>query len=468
MEELQIAQQFDQGGPIAPANQSRSFLLLEIISLIVFLGGIVGLYLGWVIPFATQTNSSDPTRVPIREPQTYIPIIFITIFVTALLIFFVILFKNNWGKKTFWKQLALFLFVFAIATGMVALASAANIYGIITLGVILLLSPLLLLIPKVRQFFAGIWNPLKGFSGSIFGDVANMVGVLAGIGGAKIFPGSSIYWLGHAGAFLAFLVGASSLFLWSYGYATRQLELSEQDFFDNIKGLWLPGLLNLIVAEAVMLSLLIPVMDNNVHVADTGIPIFWTVIFSLFILLILISFISLGLIRTFMTRVRLRFLWPNAILILVMITNIVVIWAMFVPWSQDAYFPVWEKRFAFIVGIIGAIAWIVAEGASWIDLTKEWYQEGAARWKVDNSELTGTDFHILKYLTWEKNLWQILGGFGLIVYLSADFAEIAQTVFTEIQIKVWVFIFLLGAMFSFVGTIRGILNGVMNRFVPKN
>lgn len=451
-----------------PSNNTtwfeRNLKFVEIVSMIVFLGGIIGLYLGWVIPFATGN--------PIENPQTYIPIIFVTIFVAILLLFFIVLFKNSWGKPTFWKQLGLFLFIFGLTTGIIALISTTGIIGISIVGGLLFLSPLLLLFGAVRQFFKGIWNPLKGFSGSIFGDMANMIGVLAGIGGAKLFPDSAIYWLGHAGAYMAFLVGVSSISLWSFGYAYRNIFSDEDDdeedeykFFRDIKGLWLPGLLNLLVAQATFLALFIPIKTNQMQVSDNGIAIFWTVMFGVVLLAFLIFIIFTGVGSFGNSEIRFRFVIPNIILGLLIITNIVLVWVLFVPWSRDTYFPNWELLFAFIVGIIGAAAWIVAEGASLIDLTKEWFQEGAVMRR--EGDLTGTSFHVLKYLTWEKNLWQILGGLGLIIYLSTDYAGISQTIFTVLGIKLWIFIFLLGAMFSFVGTVRGILSGIMSRFIPK-
>jgi hypothetical protein len=60
-----------------------------------------------------------------------------------------------------------------------------------------------------------IWNPRKGLGGGAFGDFANTVGVLAGVGAYQLSQaGEGWFWLGQFAAFLAALVGLNLGLRW--------------------------------------------------------------------------------------------------------------------------------------------------------------------------------------------------------------------------------------------------------------
>ncbi len=87
------------------------------------------------------------------------------------------------------------------------------VYGIFVVFFLIVL--LLSWIDKQIEELSWLWNTTKGLGGGAFGDFANAIGILAGIGAYQLKDASpGWFWLGQIGAFLAMIIGLSLCLRW--------------------------------------------------------------------------------------------------------------------------------------------------------------------------------------------------------------------------------------------------------------
>lgn len=115
---------------------------------------------------------------------------------------------------------------FALVIVLSSLLGAHDRWWLFLYGSLMLLLPLFFLyslrkatsrlrLASVPNWLKSFWNVQKAFGGGLFGDFANTIGVLAGVGAYQLSKADeSWFWLGQFGAFLAALVGLSLVMRW--------------------------------------------------------------------------------------------------------------------------------------------------------------------------------------------------------------------------------------------------------------
>lgn len=312
------------------------------------------------------------------------------------------------------------------------------------------------------------WNVKKGLSGTIFGDSANFVAVVAGLSGYKILGdlGSGWWYLGLTGGWLALLVGLSLHARWlrqdrsplritlanPNGWADPLGKAQNPDVSFEQRG---AVVVSELVGLVTILSMLAPTSSNHTLVRIGG-------------------FVSAGLLLAFAIGS-----WVYAARVLGRIppgdeerrpVKGSAIWTVAVQFVA-AGFAIWFAvealgepasiaggfvTAATALGIVGAICWLLAELFSSWSTTKAWMQAQAVE--------------LLGYLKWEKNLWEILGALLAVVYLGISLSEPpppagqAPPPFVLEGKTLWTSIlFFCGALLGSIGTIRGIVAGILGQ-----
>ena len=371
--------------------------------------------------------------------------------------------------KASWKRVVLF----AVLAAVIALIIVGAVYFpfplLVILGVVFLFSTLVIAIAAERApdridalgtHSKQVWNPRKAFGGSIFGDVANTVGVLAGMGASRLFAPAAWWWLGHVGALLALVVALS--LLWR-GFMEKKRQRSQNPLIDAAPDENYAeadrrkyfGVLNLVVGFATWLSLMLITTGNANEVRRGDIRLLWF-IFSLAFLFYLLS-VTVYAARSGMDPTRRRAKGDIGILIVYWLLFVaLVIMAALINFRLDLFPQSFTTATAgAVVGLIGVLAWIIAEGANWGLLSFQFYEDQIIAVKA------------LDYLVWEKNLWQVIGGLTTMIFLSAVLADGVNSrpesagLQSQDAIRI---IFIVGATLSLIGALRGILSGILNRF----
>jgi hypothetical protein len=117
------------------------------------------------------------------------------------------------------------------------------------------------------------------------------------------------------------------------------------------------------------------------------------------------------------------------------------------------------------LGLISAVAWVVAEGLNTVPFTKAWLRQ-----PTDSLKLTD-------YLSWEKSVLQIVGAlllFSYIAYTLSPAGKVKRSIEAgviqpppSVGDAIWTAVFVAGTVLAALGTIRGIINGVLSQ-LEKN
>lgn len=366
------------------------------------------------------------------------------------------------ASKANWKRLLLFGGLLLVATFVILGANFFPFWMLLVLAILLvLLMGIALLnalvgqgsllgnwIATVSTTIAQSWNPRKMYSGTIFGDLANSLGVIAGMGASRIFVADVWWWIGHVAALFAFAVGLSLLWR-SFDETPNVMESHKKKII---------GLFNLIVGAATWLSLMLITTGNATLVRRLDIRILWLVLFGIvFVILIGITVKFQIVDRPLVSAKKAR---TNGLVVAAYWLVIVAVLTIAIILVVDVNLIVSSRATDVagpVVGIFGILFWIGAELESWISSTR----------KINEQGINGAS--VLDYLIWEKNSWEILGGLTTIIFLSAVVADAANG--TEAakglqSTELYRIIFFIGAIMALFGTLRGILSGILNRHTP--
>lgn len=356
--------------------------------------------------------------------------------------------------------------VIVLATGLILGAVFPAPSGIITLSILgggLLILTLLSAITMWRHpyhqwgWLANFWNPNKLFGGAVLGDVANMVGVFAGMGATRLFAAEAWWWIGQEAAVLALVVGLSLLWrsFWERRYLIRKYGIMEsswreymnrwteedRELLDSAEGSRVPGLANLVVGIATWASLMLVTDSKRSLVRASGMRVYWFV----FALLCLLFF----LLMIFALRKQLReYQRRDKVLLVVaalLLVAMVILAALFL-WQLEELFPSTPavSNAGAAVGIVGVIFWALAELWNWALITRQW-------------RLNFPAISIPDYLSWQKSLWQVIAASVTIAYLAAGIAGKDKEIVFQV-------LFILGATWGIGGTITGICGALTKRY----
>jgi hypothetical protein len=290
------------------------------------------------------------------------------------------------------------------------------------------------------------WHLLdKGLGGSAFADIANMVGVFAGIGAYRLVSGNPTlvkawWWIGQFGAFLAAVVSLSLLWRWVHPPAGSPADTQKLQKF--------PALFNWVVATGTIVSLYSPNNDNRSFVkldeaGANGAPaaIYW---------LVLLGLLVIALAAMLIYR-RKRFfedwqavLVSAAFMLITIAAAITVGIAIWKAYGTDD----WSVA-GTVIGMIAVTAWITGELINFIFVTRDW--------KPVNNYIK-----VVEYLDWEKNLWEVVGGLGTILFIAGNTWR--KTDWQTMND----YLFIIAASLGFLGTLRGILRGVLKQMYQEN
>ncbi len=357
---------------------------------------------------------------------------------------------------------------------------------IVTAGALLLLGLILKARAGEGHLLFGNWHlKEKGLGGSIFGDIANMLGVFAGIGAYRLVSGNpsltkTWWWIGQFGAFLAAIVSISLLWRWANtpDLPNGQLNTNSSEY----KQKW-PALFNWAVAAFTIISLYAPTTSNyplpglteqtfaslvcpgtqvvagsppECYVAlndNLGVVagVWWLFLLSL---LAISSFIMIGV------GIKRGRFWhdhedraASVLHISITLGAIGAVIAAIINAKNASYWGDWGTG----LGIVGVVAWIGGEFYNYIKLTQEW-------------QSNDTFISLLDYLDWEKNFWEFVGGMGTILFLigliiiSKQSGSFNWESFKQLNDVM----FIVAAALGFLGTLRGILRGIMKRMNPRD
>jgi hypothetical protein len=352
---------------------------------------------------------------------------------------------RNWrDMQGFFSNVAIFLaLVFLIDLVYVAAFDLPTLidgfWGYI--GIVILLGVLVLLhaITLLRFFYLlrprgpnpatqppqrlwGLWNWNKALSGSAFADLANSVGVLSGIGAHIILsqnPGW--WWVGHLGALLALVVGYSFLQRWLVEGRSETPEA---------------GVLNTTVGVFTILALLTPVSLNPAFLQGWH-PIEW--FWLLFLGLLTVTLPAALLFAQFNRYQSIHLEWRKLLvggLLFILLGGSFATLLAF-QWRNQQ-----SDSLVFWFGLVATGAWALAELISLGRLAQRWYTQ----WEVT----------VVTYMTFEKNLWQVVGALIIVVYLIAKQVG-------DVAAFGWSLTFAIGAAFAGFGTLRGIVMSLVSR-----
>lgn len=272
------------------------------------------------------------------------------------------------------------------------------------------------------------WNwKEKMYGGAIAGDLTSFVGVVAVINAHRAVDGDGWWWLAMFGGFLAFIVGASQLWRW--------IKLDENDQI-------VPMLLNLVVGITTAMSLFADPPSDLGYERWIVLSVWYAYLLGLgifFIALIVSDNLRarLNCEKTFTTRQRVS--WA-----------IFLFFLIFGTLGTLIGFPLsgFDNEIAsLIIGAIGVAAWTLAELFSAL--------RRVGRWAYNYEDWT----NLVYYLEWEKNWWEAVAGYAILIHAGADITYISRG-WGDLPAE-YDIVFLLGVSFGLFGTLRGILKGLI-------
>ena len=271
------------------------------------------------------------------------------------------------------------------------------------------------------------WNVKKGLSGMIFGDSTNFIAVAAGIGSFNILSFNRGLWLlGLLSGFLALAVGLSLHQRW-----VGQIEEYGKAPADR----WIT-----ISSELVGLTTILAGLVPKPETVDLIWP--YVGIASAIMLMVVGFFWAWRWIRHFRGQDRIGILWLVITCVALVVCLGFIIGFTFTSKAGEP--PGVYRDIGNGLGLAAIFFWIVAELFNTWTVTDD-FMKGNAPQKI-------TD-----YLSWEKSVWQIIGALIFMVY-SASIA-LNPTLQNE-PIKA---LFYYGVGLAGIGTIRGIIGGIINQ-----
>ncbi|MCB9423126.1 MAG: hypothetical protein H6667_25230 [Ardenticatenaceae bacterium] len=294
-----------------------------------------------------------------------------------------------------------------------------------------------------------VWNWDKALGGTVLADTANAIGVLGGIGAHTLLSNlDGWWWVGQFGALMAIIVGISIFQRW-----LLEVPQANGDWWLSDRAtVQASSILNILVGSLTLLSLMLPSQSNSSHVIanDVGpagltwIELFWFILISVLLIITIIQFVA-DPYRPQRQGAPRKYAYGISILVIFVLTLITLIVFQATATTSDYG----STAAGDVLGILAGFAWIAAEFWSFILISVGWRR----RWAIN----------VPKYLTWEKNIWQVTGALTIIVFLSAKINRGSGWSASE----GWTIAFVIGASFAGFGTLRGIFVGLMNRFFKE-
>lgn len=365
----------------------------------------------------------------------------------AILIGLFLLLLGLTASALAWKQPGWPILLFLLAAILAVVPGLSGLHPlvapcIIAASWIALLIAILVAKQNVNGYLLGDhWHlTKKGLGGTIFADIANMIGVFAGIGAYRLVSDDlqlvkAWWWIGQMAAYMAAAVGLS--LIWRWGNTPAGGGEGKQKW---------PGLFNWIVAAGTIVSLYAPTESNRLitgletgatnDIAGVAAGGIWL---ALLIFLVLVSWYILFIRRSrFFEDGKSRFVTIVFLLITIASILAVIFSIIGARSSQDWTIP------GTIIGILAIFAWIGGEFYNYVGLTLEF-------------KANQTYISVLDYLDWEKNFWEIVGGLGTILFL------IGNNFFKETFGNTNDILFYVAATLGFLGTLRGVLRGILKQ-----
>jgi hypothetical protein len=315
-------------------------------------------------------------------------------------------------------------------------------------------------------FYAGTsvpsWNTHKGLSGSIFGDTANFVAVIAGLGSYSLLGATKGWWrLGLIGGIMALWVGLSLHYRWIHNSTVIDGHGSSvQDRLVTLFSQW--------VGIFTILALLAPTADNLVlndppwSGSDASVVRSGTLTSTIGMSVVIILFLTtwapwnrLALVPG-SKKPGVRPAWVFALLVLVFTFAMAIVYTVVAFDSASNNVPGWPKVFGQVCGMLAAFLWMASELLSSWSTTQQMITHGIGGIALDD------------YWKWEKNIWEVLGALAtfiaLIVFaarpdLNPSTGGLGSMTTDQLGMAAF---FFLGALVAGMGTARGILVGIIN------
>ncbi len=322
--------------------------------------------------------------------------------------------------------------------GLLAVFSFVDIFrhwttASVFMGLALLVIPGLILLAKLVPALADYWNwNHKAFGGAIAGDLANFAGVVSLVNAHRAVSGDGWWWTAMFAGFLALVVGASLQWRWLRNNDSDQI---------------VPMTLNLIVAVFTVVAL----FTDPPTPADQFSSPRWMVLSVWYVYLGALGIF--WIILLFSNRVRVRLGVPNNRLSnqekFWFAVSLIILYVM--PIIALIVLPVMNLKneiASLVLGGIGVLAWTLTELFSALRRT--------GRWAHNVEDWTS----LISYLEWEKNWWEAVAGYAILTYIVADIVYKAQNANASLP-QEYETILLLGLSLGFLGTLRGILKGIV-------
>lgn len=303
------------------------------------------------------------------------------------------------------------------------------------------------------------WNYRKGLSGTLFGDAANFIAIVGGLSGYTLFAGMGDGWwyISLGAAWLALLTGLSLHMRW---LNAAQSPHGWEDSFAKTDESRATEIGTTVATEIVgvtaLLAILAPTADNHGQVA-VGASVSAALLGVVGLLYILYARQRPG--RLAEPEAHKRRATYGLLFLALLLTGALAAAILFaiVAAAGGAQVAGGFEKAGQWLGLVGAVAWMGAEISSSWPFTKQWM-----RLPTRSLPLTG-------YLGWEKNVWEAAGALISAVYLAvvAGTSQSVELTVTngQLSLSVWHLalsaLFVGGALLAGLGTIRGMVNGVL-------
>jgi hypothetical protein len=299
------------------------------------------------------------------------------------------------------------------------------------------------------------WNTSKGLSGTVFGDSANFVAVVAGLGSYSLMGGGIGWWrIGFVGGLLALLVGLSLHYRWVRNTAYHRGDAPKlEDTYGSSDDEKAVALFSEAVGVFTLLSLLSPTEGS----VQLGVLIARNIV-GLMIVLVALVLASLYLRRCsqneYARQQRFNLITSLLSTCVILILSIAAILAFLVVTVVLDPPPKGFKTAGQVFGILGAWFWLLCELLSSFPVTLKMMHEGVEPLKAKD------------FWGWRKNLVEALGALATMIVLivfafrpdlnpeGGDLGSLGRD-----QLAMGIF-FLFGAIVSGLGTLGGIAIGV--------
>ena len=291
---------------------------------------------------------------------------------------------------------------------------------------------------RLESYWEQVWNPGSIYTGSVLGDIGSTLAIVGGLGVSNYIQEPFWWWLGQNSALLSLCVGF--ILLWRYFRSDWELTVERS-------AMRLNALIYVLIGLAVWLALTFaPSSHRSLAVQDQFRWLWFGVGVGILLLQISIFFFY----RPGPGRRDLFILigtWAVAIILAAVAGVFAFQRELILNFDQT-------ERVAVIAGLAGIAIWIFNEAYHFISLTLQWQLDGVRR------------FSAVEYLILEKNLGQIISGVATFIFLSAVLSDVinGRAIIAGLQNGDTVRnIFVIGATIGLLGTVRGLVSGILNR-----